>query len=318
MAMDKIRIGHLTTAYHTAFILMGTDWLENKAGIKAAWSMFPTGPAMMKAFHQNELDIGYVGLPPAMIEITKGTGLRCIAGGHVEGTVVIAKGDLRTFEETGSMRDTLKQLIGKVVGTPSKGSIHDVLIRTMLEESGLQREVEVRNYPWADLALDAMERDEVQAAAGTPSLAVVGRRLTSKAKILIPPNRIWPYNPSYGIVAAQEAFESSANVLKRFLTLHEGACNLIRGYPRAAAKVASRTAGIMDEGFVYEVYKVSPKYCASIPGQYINATMEFVPVLQKMGYIPKKLDEQDVFQKSLIQDVHQGPPHYDDPLALAQ
>ena len=53
------------------------------------WSLFPTGPAMMKAFESKEIDLGYIGLPPVMIGISKGIKIKCVAGGHVEGTVMV-------------------------------------------------------------------------------------------------------------------------------------------------------------------------------------------------------------------------------------
>ena len=39
----------------------------------------------------NELDIGYIGLPPAIIGIEQGVPIKCVAGGHVEGTILCAK-----------------------------------------------------------------------------------------------------------------------------------------------------------------------------------------------------------------------------------
>jgi NitT/TauT family transport system substrate-binding protein len=313
--MNKIRIGHLTTAYHTAFILMGTKWIEKKMGIEPEWKLFPTGPAMVKAFTGNELDVGYIGLPPAMIGIDKGVPLKCIAGGHMEGTVLTAKGSLSTYEEIGNIMEILKQLKGKTVGTPSRGSIHDVIIRTLLDEAGLQQEVTVRNFAWADLVLYAMEQGEVQAAAGTPPLAV----LTSQhlgARVILPPNVMWPHNPSYGIVTTTGMIESSTDLLRSFLMLHEDACNLIRERPRTAARIVSDAVGIMDEKFILQVYKISPKYCASLPSEYIRSTIAFVPVLRKMGYITNELEEKDVFHKAIIDGIHDEPPHYEIPLKI--
>ena len=73
--MKELRIGHLSTAYHTAFILMGGRWVQEKMKVKADWSLFPTGPAMVQAFQKGELDIGYIGLPPAMIGMEHGYGI---------------------------------------------------------------------------------------------------------------------------------------------------------------------------------------------------------------------------------------------------
>ena len=314
--MNKIRIGHLTTAYHTAFILMGTGWIEKRMGVKPQWNLFATGPEMIKAFAKNELDVGYIGLPPTMIGIDQGIPLKCIGGGHMEGTVLTAKDNIKTYEDIGNVKETLEQLKGKTVGVPSKGSIHDVIMRTLLDEAGLQQAVSVRNFNWADLVLYAMENDEVQAAAGTPALAVLACQMLG-AKMVFPPKAIWPHTPSYGIVATSRMIEGSSEILERFLALHEEACNLIRKEPHETAKIVSEVVGIMDEQFIYQVYRVSPKYCASLPPEYTRSTVAFVPVLQKMKYITKALREQDVFHKTIIENIHDRLPHYDDPLMLA-
>ena len=81
---SSITIGHLSTFYHTSFILEGTDWLQ-KAGLDVTWKLFASGPDMVRAFENKEIDLGYIGLPPAIIGIARGLPLKCIAGGHVEG-----------------------------------------------------------------------------------------------------------------------------------------------------------------------------------------------------------------------------------------
>ncbi len=282
---------------------MGAGWVEKEIGVKPEWRLFPTGPEMIKAFSRDELDIGYVGLPPAMIGITKGIPLKCIAGGHMEGTVMTGKENLRSYQETGSIKKTLEQLKGKTVGTPSKGSIHDVILRTILDESNLSQNVLVRNFDWADMILDAMENDEVQAAVGTPPLAVLASKSLG-AKIILPPSVLWPHNPSYGIITTKTMIDNSTETLRKFLILHEKASNLIREEPHKAAKIVANTVKLMDEDFVFQVYKVSPKYCASLSPEYVQSTMAFVPVLQRMQYISGKITEEQVFCKELIKRVH--------------
>jgi len=295
---------------------METGWIKKKMRVEPEWNLFPTGPAMIKAFAKQELDVGYIGLPPAMIAMDRGISLKCIAGGHMEGTILTAAGKIKTYEDIGSIKGSLEQFKGKTVGTPSKGSIHDVIIRALLEDAGLQQAVTVRNYDWADLVLMALESGEVQAAVGTPALAVLTFQLLG-AKIILPPQMTWPHNPSYGIVAAKGTIERDSELLRGFLILHEKACNLMREKPLTAARLVAEAVKIMDEKFILQVYKVSPKYCASLPPEYTASSMAFVPVLQRMGYINKALTEQDVFHKKLIESVHDQPPHYNDPLKLA-
>jgi len=313
--LKALRVGYLSTAYHTSFILIGTDWIKKRMKIKADWRLFPTGPEMIKAFMKDELDAGYIGLPPAMIGIDKGLGIKCVAGGHMEGTVFTAKKKFMTFSELGSVEKVLQQFKGKTIGTPTKGSIHDVIIRNLLEKSGLQRNITVSNFAWADQILEAMEDNEIEGGVGTPPLSVLASKLLG-AKMMLSPHLMWPNNPSYGIVATLDMIENSSHTLEGFLALHEEACNLIRTQPQKAAEIAAKTLGTVDGDFVLEVYGVSPKYCASLSKEYVDSTLAFVPFLQKTGYIKSSLGKDDIFYTKLIAKVHPEKPHYGDSGAL--
>ncbi|UGV41017.1 ABC transporter substrate-binding protein [Methanococcoides orientis] len=298
--MMKLRIGHLSTMYHTSFILMGMDWLKN-AGIEPEWKLFGGGPAIVRALENNELDIGYIGLPPAMIGIDHGLKIKCIAGGHVEGTVMIANPEFLTLDECRNDRTLfLEQFKGYTVACPPSGSIHDVIIKNYIKEAGLENDIDVLNYEWADMIPEAIADGEIKVAVGTPSLAVVAKRYCD-TKIVTPPEKLWPDNPSYGIVATSEMIESSPDVLLKFIKLHEKACVFIRENTEEAAKLVAETIEIIDSDFVNEMYKVSPKYSAGISEEYISSTMRFVDVLNELGYISKKLNQKDIFDLRFVE-----------------
>ena len=311
MTQDAIRIGHLSTFYHTAFLLRGSDLLAQQ-GIRAAWSLFPSGPDIINAMQAGKLDLGYIGLPPVIIGIDRGLELACIAGGHIEGTVVIADSTIRTLDECGSMPVFLSQLAGKSVGTPPKGSIHDVIASDLLEKNN-RPDVTIRNYPWADFLSDALVNGEIAAAAGTPALATTSRRY-GNGRIVIPPDRLWPFNPSYGIVVMRRMLGKS-DLLTRFLTAHEAACEWIRTDPAACARVVAGTTGMVDPAFVLETYRISPKYCAALPPEYVASTMKFARTLHALGYTSRPVAEDECFERSLIKSVHPGPHHYADGIA---
>jgi len=277
--------------------------------ITPEWKLFPTGPAMFEAFGANTLDIGYIGLPPAMIGIEKGIPLKCIAGGHVEGTLMIAAKDYHTLDELHSIDLVLKQFKGKSLGTPTRGSIHDVIIRNLIEEKG--ENIEIRNFSWADLIPEAIDSGEIAGAVGTPPLAVISAQECG-TKIVIPTSKFWPYNPSYGIVVREELLNNS-NILEDFLTLHEKACNLIREQPEKAATIIAGEIKVVESNFIIQVFQISPKYCASLPKPYIDSTMSFVAVLNKLGYIKNALTKEDIFEFTSIKKTHPQTDHYSNP-----
>ncbi|MCK4826662.1 ABC transporter substrate-binding protein [bacterium] len=295
--------------YHTSHIIKAEGWIEKVLHTTPEWKLFPTGPAMVEAFAAGSIDIGYIGLPPAMIGIEKGIAIKCVAGGHVEGTVIIASDNFQSFDVLHDIDQVLKQFKDKILGTPTRGSIHDVIIRNLIDERG--ENTEVKNFSWADLIPEAIDNEEIAGAVGTPPLAVISAQECA-AKIVIPPHKLWPYNPSYGIVVRKELF-SNKNLLADFLTLHERACNLIREKPEEAASIISDAVKVVDSSFVIKVFQISPKYCASLPKPYIDSTMAFVAVLNQLGYIEKALAEEEVFDLATIQKIHPQSDHYSNP-----
>ena len=167
----RLRIGHLSTFYHTAILLMADEKLRKKLGVDVEWRLFGTGPSIVDAFEKGELDIAYVGLPPAIIGIDKGVEIKCVAGGHIEGTVISAKAGFRGSPELQDLGDILSQFRGKKIGVPGKGSIHDVILSDCLSRFNLEGEITIVNYQWSDRLTEAVIHDEVSAAFGTPALA---------------------------------------------------------------------------------------------------------------------------------------------------
>ena len=314
LQLKKIRIGHLSTFYHTAILLMAQGNADARLGAAIEWKLMGTGPAIMQAFQQNELDLAYIGLPPAIIGMSKGIDVICIAGGHMEGTVLAGGSQAAGFPEISDLGVLLRQFRGLAIGVPGTGSIHDVILRDCIEQHGLQKQIKVLNYPWADLVTEAMVRHEVAAAVGTPALAVAISRFAS-GRILYPPSRLWPNNPSYGIAADRGFLHKEREIVERFLVLHEEGTEFIRQKPLQAARMIADFVSVVDARFVLDTLAVSPKYCAGLTDDYIASAMKFVPVLKKLGYIQQDVDEDRVFSRELINTVHPGKDHYNDGIA---
>jgi len=306
----KLNIGHLSTAYHTNFILMEGDDLENDLKMDINWILFGTGPAMIEAFKNKKLDIGYMGLPPAIIGIDKGVPIKCVAGGHVEGTIIIAKKEYKDMNQLdNNLAEVLSQFKGKLIGVTSKGSIHEVILSHFLKKYDLSNDVEVKNYGQAEfIALD-MKKDILDAGVGTPALAVFASTILD-SHIIVEPKHLWANNPSYGIFLHENLIENSPEIIIEFLNHHKKASYLLRNSQSLAAEKISKTFEIIDKNYAESVLKISPKYCISLSENYINATMEFVKTLKNLNYIKKELTAENIFDPKFIRKVHPEPDHY--------
>ena len=307
---NKLNIGHLSTAYHTNFILMEGDDLGNDLKIDINWILFGTGPAMIEAFKNKKLDIGYMGLPPAIIGIDKGVPIKCVAGGHVEGTIMIAKKEYKEMNQLdNNMAEVLSQFKGKLIGVTSKGSIHEVILSHFLKKYDLSNDVEVKNYGQAEFIALNMKKGILDAGVGTPALAVFASTILD-SHIIIEPKHLWASNPSYGIFFHENLIENYPDIIIEFLNHHKKASYLLRNSQSLAAEKISKTFEIIDKNYAESVIKISPKYCISLSENYINATMEFVKTLKNLNYIKKELTFENIFEPKFIRKVHPEQDHY--------
>ncbi|MFX1275261.1 MAG: ABC transporter substrate-binding protein [Promethearchaeota archaeon] len=310
MKKQELRIGHLSTAYHTNFILMCNKEFQAEFNNLVKWILFGTGPSMIKAFNDGKLDIGYMGLPPAIIGIDNGIPIKCVAGGHVEGTLMIAKDSYNSLNNNDvNLKNVLKNFKGKRIGVPSKGSIHDVIINYYLIKYNLLNKVEVKNYPQAEfIALD-MKKGLLDGGVGTPSLAIFSSTI-QKTRIIIPPDRLWPYNPSYGIFFHEDIIKESPEIVLKFLKYHKTASILLQNNPLNAAKLISSSFKVLTQDYIKSVLEISPKYCIALSESMINSTMKFVQTLYELNYIKKKLEIEDIFNFKFIRIIHPEKEHY--------
>lgn len=304
-----MRIGHLSTFYHTAVLLMAEGGGGKALGHAVEWRLFATGPEIVNAFERGEIDLAYLGLPPAIIGIARGIRIKCVAGGHVEGTVISGNRKAQGYPEQKDLGEILRQFSGLSMGVPGKGSIHDIILRDCLARYDLEEHITVINYSWADQVTEAMAHGRIAGAFGTPALAIALQRYAG-GHILCPPSKLWPGNPSYGIVVEEGFLEKGQEVVRQFLLAHEEGTRLLRSEPKRAAKIIASFVGVVDEDFVIDTLRVSPKYCAQLTDGFMDSTLKFVPSMRKLGYIARSISAEEIFDTSLIRNIHPDGDHY--------
>jgi NitT/TauT family transport system substrate-binding protein len=251
-----------------------------------------------------------MGLPPAIIGIDKEVPIKCVAGGHIEGTIMIASKNYKSLAQlNNNISDAFSQFKGLVIGVPSKGSIHDVILNSYLKKFNLIDDIEVKHYKQAEFIATDMEKGLLEGGVGTPALAVFASTIFD-SHLIIPPECLWEYNPSYGIFFNEDIIEQEPEIVLKFLNRNKAASLMLRESPNKAAKIISTTFEILTENYVSAVLRISPKYCITLPEGYVKSTMEFVWTLKDLGYIKKDLKINDIFDFKFIQKVHPEPEHY--------
>ncbi|MHA2008730.1 MAG: ABC transporter substrate-binding protein [Promethearchaeota archaeon] len=308
----ELNIGHLSTAYHTNWVLMGNDQLKTDLGLKVNWHLFGTGPLMVEAFKLGKLDIGYMGLPPAIIGIDNNVPIKCVAGGHVEGTIMIGKKNHKTISQLDNdMNKTLTQFKGSVIGTPSVGSIHDAILNFYLEKYGLKDEIKVENYKQAEYIAVDMQKGKLEGGVGTPALAIFAKTILD-SHLVVPASYLLENNPSYGIFFHENLINNSPELVIKFLEHHKKASKMLRDSQDEAAKIISKTFTILNNNYQYvkKVLEISPKYCIALSDGYLKSTEGFINTMHKLGYIKEKPSNEKIYNFEFVKKVHPEEDHY--------
>lgn len=308
----ELNIGHLSTAYHTNWILIGNGDLEKDLNLKVNWSLFGTGPLMVEAFKQGKLDIGYMGLPPAIIGIDNGVPIKCVAGGHVEGTIMIGKKNHKSITELNDdIYETLLQFKGHSIGTPSVGSIHDAILNYYLEHYNLKDDIKVKNYKQAEFIAVDMEKGILEGGVGTPALVVFAKTILD-SHLIIPAKYLLANNPSYGIFFHEDLIKNSPEIVLTFLHHHKKASFMLRESQEKAAEIIAKTFSILNNNkqYVKSVLEISPKYCIALSEGYLKSTEGFINTMFKLGYIKEKLPNDKIYNFKFVKEVHPEAHHY--------
>jgi NitT/TauT family transport system substrate-binding protein len=229
-----VRVGYLAGDLHQLARVVAMD--DNVSGGENLYkqyglnisspSPYANGGFVMDGFAAGEIDIGFLGAPPAILKrLNVGTDIIVISKVNSEGSSIVVKSGI----------DNITDLVGKTVATPGVSSIQHLMFLEVLEENGLVA-VQSGNPGgenvvfWTQIAPKdmkaALQTDTVDAAIGWEPYGS-DSLLDGTAVLLDWSSEIWPDHPCC-VVAVRKAFaEANPQTVIQFLKAHIAANELI-------------------------------------------------------------------------------------------
>ncbi len=141
---SPIRLGFLNGDLHqlAQFVaqdtrVLGDQTMFEKYGVdvvNATGAPFANGGAVMTQFAAGNVDIGYLGAPPALLQhLNAGVDVTIISQANSEGSGLVVR--------TGSGITSVADLVNKTVATPGESSIQFLLLKITLQKEGLDLEI---------------------------------------------------------------------------------------------------------------------------------------------------------------------------------
>ncbi len=225
---QAVRVGYLTSdLHHLAYFVAkdrtvgaGRSFFE-EYGVNvtdAAAGGYAHGGAEMDAFAGGQVDIGYLGSPPAITKhLNAGVNTSIIAQVNEVGSGLVVAKDINQFSD----------LKGKTVAVPSRSSIQYFLLLRLAEREG----VEIKDIQVVDVA--PLGNMKIKLEKGDISGFVAWEPFVSEAivsgvgKLLASSNDIWPHHVCCVLAVRNSFAADNPNSVVKFLRAHMKATDWI-------------------------------------------------------------------------------------------
>jgi aliphatic sulfonates family ABC transporter substrate-binding protein len=250
-AQEKIRmtIGWQPTMNGARFFVAESEDLFGKEGLDVNLIKFTAGPPFFAAFQSRSIDVGFMGLQPAVTAVAQGVPVKIVAA---ENDAFGAEG-LVARDDSGIRM--LTDLRGKKVATKRGSSAHTALL-TGLQVAGLKEgDIQLVDLDVTAL-LPAFRKGDIQAAwYWEPWMGLLkrenGRVVATDGDIKLPSGIVW--------VARENWLQQNPDAMQRLLRVLDKAALLIREQPEKMAKAISKRLELNEE-HVLEVLTKEAKW----------------------------------------------------------
>jgi len=311
-APSTVRIGIFKNVTHAAGYvaleqgLFQKYWGEN---VKIEVQAFDNGSDFSTAIATDQIDLGYVGPGPSTNQFLKSNNFRVISGSNNGGAVLVAAKD--------SGITSPKDLVGKTVAIPTKGSTNEISLRLLLQENGLNvttdnSGVQIIARAPAD-TLIAMRQKEIDATL-IPEPWGTQMEKEGIGTVIVPWDQIPPNKGNYPLtilVASDKFLKEHREAAKQAVKANAEAVDFIKANPDQSYElINNRLKELSGKGMDIELIKAALSHLNLTTDVSKDAIEEMAGVSIDAGYIKdvkkEDLDLSKFIDLSLLEEVKAG------------
>ncbi len=288
---EKVRIGYLRgDLHHLAYFVAAKKGWYARDGLTIESSLYENGVKEMDAFASNSIDIGYLGIAPALLKkINANVNVTIVSAVNVDGSaIMVAKG---------SDIDSLSDLKGKTIGIPGYGTVQNILLLVALDQAGISKEDVnmIKTAPWnMETSLDKGQIDGFVAWEPYNAKAAVN----NVSEYLKKSSEIWPNHPCCVIAVRSQYLQEHRDKVEKIVKIHIEATNWIYENPEEVITIAAEATGVEAKAIRLAMENVKFIYKPEKKG-----IKTYLQKLIQHGYIDASLvPDIDAFLDSYIDD----------------
>jgi len=286
---NSVRIGYLRGDLHQlSFFVASEKELYKEEGLDISPSFYGNGVEEMDAFTSGSIDIGFLGIAPALLKrINAQTNIKIVAAVNYHGSAIIVTAD--------SSLSSISDLEGKAIAIPGYGTVQNILLNMALEQSGIaMNAVNMTQIgPWnMQITLERGDIDAFIAWEPYPAKAYVD----GNGKYLVKSSEIWKNHPCCVLAVREDYLRDHRDIVEKVVKIHVNATNWIKANPSEAASIGAQWTGVDQDVVALAMKNIEYNYYPDKKGMTI-----YLEKLIRYGYVDStQVEDVDLFLDSFI------------------
>ncbi|WP_342770716.1 MULTISPECIES: ABC transporter substrate-binding protein [unclassified Methanoculleus] len=300
--VTHLRIGYQPSTHQTAHMTaMEKGWWQTDLAPLGVTQVtdynFPTGAPEMQSMLAGDLDVAYVGSAPVIAAVSSGLDAKIVAAVQTQGSDLVLRNEIPY--------STPADLVGKKIATFPPGTIQDTVLRTWLEENGVD--------PAKDVTIVAMDPGAATTAISAgqvdgvflphPSPAVIEAEGTGRT--VVQSGEMIKDHSCCVLVASGSLIREHPEIVEQIVKTHINATEYNREHLDEAASIYSRKTG-QDVETVKASFRDWDGTWTTDPRVIAPSVVEYTNLQYDLGYIDRPLTEDDLFDFSFYEKARES------------
>ena len=280
---ETVNIGYLPTDHDAALFVANATGMYKKAGIEVNLYEYNNGGDLMSAMASGDLDVGYVGITPAIYSISKEVPVRIVAGAQNEGSGLLCHN---------SSIKSISDLKGKTVATPGEASVQSVLLKYDLKKNELNTtDIESPAMKVSSMN-DALKTGGIDAMLTYEPYVTISKEINNQTLVKSSED-ILPDHPCCVVVMNEKFLSAHTDKAKKILDIHKKATDKIKANPEGMVQY-------LPENIVpnAEIEKESLKKIEWVSGlndTYKKNVINFLNIERDLGILEDPVPQEKLF-----------------------
>lgn len=285
---NTVKIGYLPSDHDAALFVADAKGYFDKKNVPVDLVKYNNGNELMKGMKTGEIDVGYVGIAPALYHMNNGVDAKIISSAQNEGSGIVVN--------TESGISSVKDLQGKTIATPGEGTIQELLLSYYLHDNGISsNDVNIKTVTVGEMG-DKLQNGEIDGAVTFQPYVTITE--SQGNEVLATSTNILPNHPCCVVVASDNFTTQHPHQAKKIVSIHKKATKYINNHI-ADGKTSEIVDLLPDEIVSDDSLEASSlesfpfKY--GLSSNFKSNVVTFQDLEATMGAIENPLPQEDLF-----------------------